>query len=254
MILSLIRSLNHGTPLAEVIPGILFTIIVVVFSLSLHETAHGYAAYKMGDPTARNLGRLSLNPARHLDPIGTIAMMLVGFGWAKPVPINSRYFRNPRKGIAITSLSGPVSNLLLSFVALLLQMILNAALDVHLFSVYGSTHTYISVMGSDITTLGDAELFAKIIYFISLLLSYFHILNLYLAIFNLIPIPPLDGSKILYLFLPSRIYYRIQQYEQYISIVLIVLLLTGSLSGILSDAAYAVSDGMAWLIDLIPGL
>ncbi len=253
MILSLLRSLASGAELTDILPGILFTVIVVIFSLSFHEMAHGFIAYKLGDPTARNLGRITLNPAKHLDPMGTICMMLVGFGWARPVIINSRNFKNPRKGMAISAAAGPISNLLISFTALLIYAILVSALHVQVF-LANDAQIYISVLDSAIKTLGEADLSVKILYFFTELLYYFHILNLYLAVFNLLPIPPLDGSKILYMFLPSRLYYQIQRNEQIIYIVLLALLITGSLSGLLSTVAGNISTGMIRIIQLIPGL
>ena len=93
----------------------LLTVPTVIIALTVHETAHGYIAYRLGDPTAKNLGRLSLNPVKHLDLFGTLAMLIVGYGWAKPVPINTRYFKKPRRDMALTALAGPVSNLLLGF-------------------------------------------------------------------------------------------------------------------------------------------
>lgn len=236
MILDLIESLKMGAELRDVLPGILFTIIVVVFSLSFHEMSHAFMSYKLGDPTARNFGRISLNPARHLDPIGTICMMLFGFGWAKPVPANPRYFKNPRKGMAITAAAGPVSNLILAFSALIIWILAYRFLPV-------------PIEIADDTVFGQ-----KLLYFFTELMYYFHILNLYLAVFNLLPIPPLDGSKIIYLFLPSKIYYFIQQYEHIIYYVLLALLFTGILSTPLSILCGLISDGMVNLILLIPGL
>ena len=236
MIYKLLISLRNGADIREILPGILFTVIVVLFSLSLHEMCHGYAAYKMGDHTARNLGRLTLNPQKHLDPIGTVSMLLFGFGWAKPVPINTRNFRKPKAGIIITSIAGPLSNLLLSFVSLLIFALI-------------VTFAYVPGSITDDTTFAQ-----KLLYFFVMLLEYFHILNLYLAVFNLIPIPPLDGSKILFMLLPSRIYFRIQRYEHIISLVLFALLFTGTLSTPISRICSLLSDGMIALITLIPGI
>ena len=109
-----------GNTSREAILQLILAIPCIIIALSFHEAAHGYAAYKMGDPTARNLGRLTLNPAKHLDLIGCLCMLIMGYGWAKPVPINTRYFRNQKKGMAITALAGPVTNFILGFVGLLL--------------------------------------------------------------------------------------------------------------------------------------
>ncbi len=236
MIYTLIRSLFSGASIQDILPGILFTIVVVLISLSMHEMSHAYAAYKMGDPTARNAGRLTMNPAKHLDLFGTVSMMLFGFGWAKPVPVNSRYFKNPRKGIIVTSVAGPLSNLLLSFVALLVFVLMGTFLPVpYAIGAYSSFTD-------------------KILYFTLLFLWYLHSLNLSLAVFNLLPIPPLDGSKILFMLLPHKAYFFIARYERYINLILIVLLFTGFLSTPLSYICDLISNGMTFIISLIPGI
>ena len=236
MIYDLLMSLRDGAELRDILPGILFTIIVVLFSLSLHEMSHGYVAYKMGDHTARNLGRLTLNPSVHLDPIGTICMLFFGFGWAKPVPINTRNFKNPRKGILLTAIAGPVSNLLLSFISLLVFALI------------------VSFVPTPIFIEADTAFGEKLLYFFVELLRYFHILNLYLAVFNLLPIPPLDGSKVLFMFLPAKIYFFVSRYEHIISIVLLALLYLGVLSMPITFICAYISEGMIWLISLIPGV
>ena len=119
MVRDLIFSLRNGAELSDVLPRILLIIVCVLIALTFHECAHGFAANKLGDPTARNMGRLTLDPRKHLDPIGTLCMMLFGFGWAKPVPVHSRYFKKPRRDMAITAFAGPAANILLSFAALL---------------------------------------------------------------------------------------------------------------------------------------
>ena len=164
---------------------------IIFLSLSLHETAHGFMAYKFGDPTAKNLGRLTLNPLKHIDPIGFICMLLAGFGWAKPVPINSRNFRNPRRDIALTSVAGPVSNLLLAFVFVLIYRLAFDPLTKLIYS-------------ADMIAGKPGPMIAYYTYaFLVLAIQ----MNITLAVFNLLPIPPLDGSKILYMFLPPKIYF-----------------------------------------------
>ena len=124
MIFDLIRDIAAGADVRQVLPQIALIAICVLFALTFHECAHGFIAYKLGDPTARNLGRLTLDPVKHLDPIGTLCMLLFGYGWAKPVPVNSRYFKKPKRDMALTAIAGPVSNLILSFFGLLFEYIL----------------------------------------------------------------------------------------------------------------------------------
>jgi len=179
------------------IPGILLAI-------SMHECAHGYAAYFMGDKTAKYSGRLSLNPLRHLDPIGTLCMLFFRFGWAKPVPINSRNFKDSKKGIILVSLAGPLANFIIGFIStLILTLILYC------------------------TSVFDIEVNVTLFRFLVDIFRYSALMNVGFMIFNLIPIPPLDGSKILMEFLPPRLRYQIYQYEQYFSIILIILVYAG---------------------------
>ena len=245
MIYSLIRSLMAGAAPRDVIPGMIFTVIVVLFSLSLHETSHGWMACKLGDKTAKYMGRLTLDPKKHLDPIGTVCMLLFGFGWAKPVPVNSRYFKKPRRDMALTAAAGPVSNLLLSFLSCLVFWIILA------FSDSAAAFFYYGFAGDAIM---NASVWQKVLALIAQLFYYSHILNLYLAIFNLIPIPPLDGSRILFIFLPDRVYFGLMKYERIISIVLFALLWMGFFSRFLSNICGYISYGMTFLIHLIPGL
>lgn len=183
---------------------------IILLSLSVHETAHGYAAYKLGDPTAYNLGRLTLNPLKHLDPIGFICMMLFGFGWAKPVPINTRYFKKPKRDMAITGAAGPISNLLLAVIfAILLGLELKLA-------------NAIVSSGANIT-----DKTAMAFFWIQQFLMIGVQLNITLAVFNLIPVPPLDGSRLFFAVIPSKLYWKIMQYERYIYLVMILALFLG---------------------------
>lgn len=196
---------------------IIIRIPIVLISLSVHESAHAYAAYKLGDPTAKNLGRISLNPLKHLDPIGAISMVLFRIGWAKPVPIHSRNFKNPRLGMAISALAGPVSNLLLAFVTFIVRAyLIHFALNGHLaFTFYGDP-IFSSSAG-------------KILYVLILFFENFFLLNISLSVFNLIPVPPLDGSRILFVLLPDKAYFGIMKYEQIIYIGLMICIFTGVL-------------------------
>ena len=179
-----------------------------VLSITVHETCHGLAAYKLGDPTAKNAGRLTLNPLRHIDIMGLVLMAVAKFGWAKPVPIDARYFKDPKKGMALTALAGPVSNVLLAFLALLVRSLL--------FVLY--------------LRLGES---AILIYALDFT-AYIAIISAGLAVFNLFPIPPLDGSKVLFAVLPVNAWLKLMRYERYGMLVLAVLLLTGLLDAPLS--------------------
>ena len=175
-------------------------VFAVLLSLSIHELSHGLAAYWMGDKTAKYSGRLSLNPLHHLDPIGAICLFLFGFGWAKPVPVNARNFNNKKGGMVLTALAGPVSNFILAF-----------------FAQFG-------LMLMLTTPAGDSELILMVTSVIAIICQYLVYINLGLGLFNLIPIPPLDGSKILNAVLPYRLYFKIMEYERYGFILLIILI------------------------------
>ena len=178
----------------------------VLVTLTVHEYCHGYAAYKLGDPTARNLGRLTLNPIKHLDPLGALCMVFFHFGWAKPVPVNARYFKNPKRDFAIVALAGPLSNLVLSMFSCLAYLLLYAFVkDISFESTFA---------------LAFAQNVLDFFYL-------FHLVNIGIAIFNLIPIPPLDGSRILNVVLPERTYFKIMQYERTIYYAMLGWLLLG---------------------------
>ena len=187
------------------ITNIFVRALVLFTCIPIHDYAHARVAKKLGDPTAENMGRLTLNPFAHFDPFGSIMLILTGFGWARPVPVNPVYFRDGRKGMAITALAGPVSNLILSWILLVIYKI-----------IYFST--VISVNASSFSSV------------ILTILSIMVTVNLHLAVFNILPVPPLDGSRIFSFVIPTKYYYKIMQYERYISIALIVLLFTGILS------------------------
>jgi Zn-dependent protease len=172
----------------------------ILFGLTIHEYAHGLIALKLGDPTAKYAGRLTLNPLKHLDPFGTICLFLFRFGWAKPVPINPTYFTNPRRDILLSSLAGPGANFLAAIgFGLILRII------------------YLITPTSS---------------FLLIILHMFVFFNLILAIFNLIPIPPLDGSKILYYLLPQNMAYYYAQIERYGIFILMGIIVLGTMTGI----------------------
>ena len=160
--------------------------LAVLVCLTVHETCHGLAALALGDPTAKQMHRLSMNPLRHIDWLGLLSMFLLGFGWAKPVPVDPRYFKHPKQGMALTALAGPVSNFVLAFLCILL------------------------VRGAAEMTAGGGVLF----WVVSFLLTT-AILSIGLGLFNLVPIPPLDGSKVLFSILPERAYSFLLRYERY---------------------------------------
>ena len=211
--LDIIRGGNFS--LANLIIYLISTAAVIFITLPIHEWAHGFAATRLGDPTPRWQGRLSLNPLAHLDPMGSLCILLFGFGWAKPVSVNPRYFKNVKTGMAITALAGPLSNLIMGFIAVLL----------------GNLMVWI-------TLITDIEIF----YYIAIFFVFVAKINISLAVFNLIPIPPLDGSRILGVILPDRIYYRIMQYERYLFYLVILLLATNVLTIPLAIISGAVEN------------
>ncbi len=208
----------------------LLSLPAILIAISMHEWAHGYAAYRLGDPTARNLGRLSLNPMRHIDPIGAICMLLFHFGWAKPVPINSRYFKKPSRDMALVAVAGPGMNIVLSFFSYFIFRLLYSLCPLHLvFESAGAT----------------------ILYFLVIIFQYLFIMNIGLAIFNLIPIPPLDGSRLLYLVVPQKYHTKLYQLERYSFLILIIILLLGSrfsfISTIIGWFAWLFEKAIGWL-------
>ena len=212
------------------IVNLLITVLCVFISLSIHEFFHGYAAYKLGDGTAKYMGRLNLKPSSHLDPIGAICLFLFGFGWANPVPVNPSNFKikSRKLGMVITSLAGPVSNLILAFVALLLLNIMN------LF-FYNAT----GVLASAVSVL--SAVFISLVY-----------MNVGLAVFNLLPIPPLDGSKILSAVLPGRIYFKLMKYERYGFIILLLILNLTVFSNLLTIVQSGIIRFFIGIIELLP--
>ena len=175
--------------------------VAVLLAISVHEAAHGFVAYLLGDRTAKNMGRISINPMRHIDPVGALCLLVFGFGWAKPVMVNSYRFKNPKKGMSLVALGGPLANFLLALIAGVIIKILY------------------------ITNCGISILWQFMLVLITI--------NVGLGVFNLIPIPPLDGSKIFLSLMPSRLYYDIMKYEHIGWILLVVALALGVLDPIL---------------------
>lgn len=186
--------------------GVWQTAVLVAASLlciTFHETCHGLAAYRLGDNTAKRMGRLSLNPLKHVDLMGLIMMALFRFGWAKPVPVDMRNFKNPKEGMALTALAGPVSNVVLAYAAVVLCNFVMFLAD---------------RLGSTWLLLALAQFFV-----------YVEIISAGLAVFNVFPIPPLDGSKVLFALLSDRAYDRLMRYEKYGMGLLMALLVTGAI-------------------------
>ena len=205
--------------------------IVFIVTIPVHEAAHAYVADRLGDPTARYRGRLTLNPAAHFDLMGCISMLLFGIGWAKPVPINPMNFENRKKGMAISAAAGPLSNIVLATVSLVLAKLI----------IYASALTGFGVVISTLYTI----------------LITMCSINISLAIFNLLPIPPFDGSRIFNYFLGDRFYFKIMEYEQYIFWGLFILLYIGILDGPLSflnGVLFTVIDKATFFVDILFGV
>ena len=189
-------------------------LVSVFLCLTVHETCHGLAALALGDPTAKRARRLSLNPLRHIDWFGLLMMFLAGFGWAKPVPVNPNYFKKPKQGMALTALAGPMSNFLLALIMLLAARIF-----------------------CDVASYSEAN--QRILDFILMVA----ILSIGLGLFNLVPIPPLDGSKVLFAVLPDRAYDQLMRYERYGMLVLFALVF-------FDVGSNALSQAISWVFDL----
>ena len=205
-----IASLDTAAMLSAVL-----RIVAVILCLTVHESCHGLAAYALGDSTARAQHRISLNPLHHIDWMGLAAMVILGFGWAKPVNVDMRHFKDPKRGMALTALAGPMSNLLLAAILLLLARLLWAAAP-------------------------DGIGWALLLRFLILSAQ----LSVGLGVFNLIPLPPLDGSKVLFSLLPDRAYLSLMRYERYGFLVLYALIFFGALDGFLGKAVYTVYSAL----------
>lgn len=224
----MLRYFASDYSLNEILLALLLTIPTVLIALTFHEYAHGYVAYKLGDPTAKNMGRLTLNPIKHFHPIGMLMMLLVGIGWANPVPINPRYFKDPKKGMAISAAAGPIINLILGFVGLFIFSLIAFILQ--------KTHTY---------ELSD-PIVAALMFF-----DNFCYMNVFLAVFNLLPIPPFDGSRVLFAFLPDKHYFAIMKYERIIMFIVLIAIATGRLALPFNLVTEGIIYGMKWIIGLI---
>ena len=197
-------------------------ILVIVFLvLPFHEWAHAFTAMKLGDTSVKYSGRLTLNPLAHIDPFGALALLLFGFGWAKPVPVDARNFKKPKIGMAIVAAMGPIANIVAAIAG---GLILNALVKF--------------VPGMHKGDVGS---------YVYLFFSFYVQVNVRLAVFNLLPIPPLDGSKILFVFLPDKWVYKFYQYQQIFNIALIALLWMGVLSIPLDFLANYLLKFVSWI-------
>ncbi|MGX8833858.1 site-2 protease family protein [Amedibacillus sp. YH-ame6] len=203
--------------LNTLLPNLIYILPAVIIALSLHEFAHAFVSYKLGDVSQKERGRMSLNPLKHLDPIGTISLIFFGFGWAKPVQVDPYFYRNKKEGMMWTALAGPLMNFIVAFICVILYSLLLR---------FAPVWTVTSVIGD---------------YIFQLLIITARI-NIGLGIFNLIPIPPLDGSKILTGILKEETYFKLMQYENYFMIGIIFLLASGTLNVPLMQARETIFE------------
>ncbi len=213
-------SILRGASGIEIAILFLARLFVVFCTLPVHEYAHAFVADKLGDKTARLSGRLTLNPMAHIDILGAIMILFVGFGYAKPVPVNPRNFKNPKKGMALTALAGPFSNILMAVVFMFLSNVL---------SLFGSS---------------------LIVQAFFVFFSFAASINIGLAVFNLIPIPPLDGSRVLELLIPDKYYYKFAQYERYIVIIIFGLIVFGVLDAPLAFLQNHLYSALNYIVSL----
>jgi len=215
--------------------SLLLSLPGVVLAITVHESAHGWTALKLGDDTALRQGRISLNPLHHVDPFGLLLLIFLRFGWARPVSVDPRKFKKPRQGMCLTALAGPVSNLILGFLMLACAFGLSIAYSKN-YAQFGDT-TFSTVL----------EVLMRIF-------QYASVTNLGLGIFNFIPCPPLDGWKVLGAFLPVKTYFGLMRFERYGMLVLLALMLTGVITTPMNLAVNAVYslyyDALAGLFSL----
>lgn len=223
MLFDFFNAVRQGD-LISVIGTLAAAVIIIFVCFPVHESAHAYASYKLGDPTAKYQGRISLNPAHHLDLLGSILILICGFGYAKAVPVNIHNFKNQKRDMALTALAGPLSNILMAVIFMAILKVFDIM-------------------------LGFVTVPYNVILIISLILQYGASINISLAVFNMIPLPPLDGSRILGLFLSDSLYYKIMQNEQMLFIITLALVAFGAFSNVISTVSsviYNMLFGLFW--------
>ncbi len=204
---------------------VLISLPAIILAIGIHEASHAFAAYSLGDNTAKNLGRLSLNPVKHIDPIGFLMLLLVGFGWAKPVPINPNNFKDYKKGTVLTALAGPVSNIVIAIIASFIYW----------------------------TSIGMYVEYTKMGFVFAQMMIMIIIINVNLAVFNLLPIPPLDGAKVAGILLPTKWYRNMLNYENMVQLIIALLLFSGLLGGILSPITQSLLNLILTITKIIVG-
>lgn len=228
MLLDLFRSIKSGAGVdfTSIVTQLAVILLMIFIFLPIHEFAHAGVAYLLGDKDIKRRGRLSLNPLVHIDVMGSLCMILFGFGWAKPVPVNPNRFKYPKLYMGICALAGPLSNILCGMLGGMVLLLIAATSPSFLIEAKLGNNLLLTDLGVHVWTF----------------FSYFISINAVLAVFNLIPVPPLDGSKVLFVFLPNNIVNTIYKYQQYTSIIIFALLYSDALDPVINTGASFVYD------------